>query len=85
MKETINDLMELRSLISQKINDNREECIDAANNTIDVKKHGYLEGYAMALTNCKLMVTDSILELIQSKTTTHTENEPPITNASAEQ
>lgn len=85
MKETINDLMELKSLISRKINDNREECIEAANNTIDIKKHEYLEGYAMALTNCKLMVSDAILELIQSKLTTHPENEPPITNASAEQ
>lgn len=85
MKETINDLMELKSLISQKINNNREECIDAANNTTDVKKHEYLEGYAMALSNCKLMVSDSILELIQSKLTTHPENEPPITKASAKQ
>lgn len=72
MSKTINDLMELKDLISKKINDNRNECIDASNSTVDIKKHEYLEGYSMALINCKLMVSDAILELIQSKITDHT-------------
>jgi hypothetical protein len=85
MKETINDLMELKSLISQKIESNHDECIDAINKAESSHSLKYLEGYSKALTNCKLMVSDAILELIKSKLTTHPENELPITNASAEQ
>lgn len=85
MKETINDLMELRSLIRARMEANHNECVDEINKAESSHSLKYLEGYSKALTNCKLMVSDAILELIQSKITTHTENEPPITNASAEQ
>lgn len=85
MKETINDLMELRSLIRARMEANHDECVDEINKVENGLGMKYLEGYIKALTNCKLMVSDAILELIQSKITTHHENEPPITNACAEQ
>ena len=85
MKETINDLMELKSFIRARMEANHDECVDAINKAESSHSLKYLEGYSKALTNCKLMVSDAILELIKSKLTTHPENEPPITNASAEQ
>lgn len=73
MKETINDLMELKSLISRKIESNHDECLDEFKKAESSHQLKYLEGYIKALTNCKLMVSDAILELIQSKLTTHPE------------
>lgn len=71
MRETINDLMELKDLISKKIDNNHDECVEESSKAENVHTLKYLEGYSKALTNCKLMVSDSILELIKSKQTTN--------------
>lgn len=79
MKETINDLMELKDLIRARMEANHDECVDSLKDSENAFEAMYFEGYSKALQNCRLMVDDSILELIKSKITTHTENEPFIT------